>query len=319
MDHLRHDTAPDRQHLVRYLLNLLPEDEAERLDMESISDDRVAAHLRIAESDLVDDYVLGGLTGATLERFEASYLSSARRRENVKLAARFLSAVERAAHGVPGARVPSARVPGATVAGAGVPGAMVRSAGVRRATVLLASAAALVIAAGGAFMLQRVQPPLPTSGVQTLPARPADAVTPKSDGISRPPLASPHVTTAGERPAAGQQVVAAALVLWPQTRGADPLPTLVIAPGRTNVVLELTLESTVFARYRAALEDPAGNQVVWRSGWSTPQSSGNRTWVRIAIPTTALRPQHYAIELSGQTAGGVFKLVDSYVFRVAPR
>ena len=50
---------PDRAHLVRYLLDLLPEDEAERLDLASIVDDDVASRLCLVESDLVDDYVTG--------------------------------------------------------------------------------------------------------------------------------------------------------------------------------------------------------------------------------------------------------------------
>ena len=43
----------DRQ-LIRYLLGLLPEDEAQRYDEQSIVDDDVAARLRQVENDLVD-------------------------------------------------------------------------------------------------------------------------------------------------------------------------------------------------------------------------------------------------------------------------
>ena len=68
------------------MLGLLPDEATERLDEASIADDEVAARLRSVETDLIDSYVRGQLAGATLERFESYYLSSPRRRENVRLA-----------------------------------------------------------------------------------------------------------------------------------------------------------------------------------------------------------------------------------------
>jgi hypothetical protein len=90
-------SVPDSQQLERYLLGLLSEEDAERLDQASIQDDEVAARLRIAEDDLIDGYVRSTLPRDTAERFEAHYLSSARRRERVAFAARFLRAIDRAA------------------------------------------------------------------------------------------------------------------------------------------------------------------------------------------------------------------------------
>ena len=88
--------GPDDEHLVRYLLGLLPDEETEWLDEAAIVDDDLAARLRVAESDLVDAYVSRTLTGETLARFETFYLSSPRRREKVRSAERFLSAIDRA-------------------------------------------------------------------------------------------------------------------------------------------------------------------------------------------------------------------------------
>jgi hypothetical protein len=89
------DPGHDPLQLVRYLLGLLSEEDAERLDAASIADDEVAAQLRIAEDDLVDAYVRGLLTGDTLERFESFYLASPRRRVKVCHATTFLRAVDR--------------------------------------------------------------------------------------------------------------------------------------------------------------------------------------------------------------------------------
>src|SRR5882757_10811948 len=94
---LLRESGPDDQQLVRYLLRLLPDEEADRLDEMSISDDALAWRLREVENDLVDAYVSGTLTGETLQRFESSYLSSERRREKVRFAGSFLDAVNRQA------------------------------------------------------------------------------------------------------------------------------------------------------------------------------------------------------------------------------
>src|SRR5262249_25227269 len=83
------------ERLQDYLLGLLPEEEVERLDEESIADDDVAARLSAVEDDLVDAYITETLDQSTRARFETVYLMSPRRRDKVKFARRFLAAVDR--------------------------------------------------------------------------------------------------------------------------------------------------------------------------------------------------------------------------------
>src|SRR3954462_5016398 len=85
----------DDEYLLRYLLGLLPEEEAERLDELSVADDDMAWWLRSAEDDLVDGYVRGTLDAQTRRRFETAYLSSPRRRERVEFAASLIQSVDR--------------------------------------------------------------------------------------------------------------------------------------------------------------------------------------------------------------------------------
>src|ERR1041385_7075840 len=77
--------------LIRYLVGSLPEDETERLDELSITDDEFACRLRDVENDLVDAYSRGELSGETLERFESFYFSSARGRRKVQFAQTLLA------------------------------------------------------------------------------------------------------------------------------------------------------------------------------------------------------------------------------------
>ena len=83
--------------LIRHLLGTLPEDEAQRVEEESIVDDEVAARLQVAEDDLVDAYARGTLSGDRLARFESFYLASPLRRDKVAFAKRFVAAVDSAA------------------------------------------------------------------------------------------------------------------------------------------------------------------------------------------------------------------------------
>ena len=162
-------TDHDDDELVRYVLGLLPDEASERLDEASIADDEVAARLRTAETNLIDSYVRGELSGATLERFESYYLSSPRRRENVKLAADFLRAVDRSV----------ARAEPVTWT------TRMRSTGFAR----IAAAAALVIVVGGAFLFQSVRPrnqlARATSESEAVERRPSEAAS-----ASSPPAAA---------------------------------------------------------------------------------------------------------------------------------
>ena len=90
-----HESGHDDQQLTDYLLGLLPEEDAERLDELNIADDEMACRLLLAENELVDAYVRGTLAVDTRARFESVYLSSSRRRQRVIFARRFLRAADR--------------------------------------------------------------------------------------------------------------------------------------------------------------------------------------------------------------------------------
>src|SRR4051812_46545951 len=94
---LSHSSPPDEQYLVRYVLDLVPPEEAQRLDEASVVDDEFAVRLTAVETELVDGYVRGTLDAETRARFESVYLASPRRLQAVTFATRFLGAVDRAA------------------------------------------------------------------------------------------------------------------------------------------------------------------------------------------------------------------------------
>lgn len=285
--------------LVRYVLGLLPEEEAELIDELSIADDEVAARLRVVEDDLVDAYVRGRLEGETLERFETFYLSSPRRREKVTFARRFRRAIDLAA-------------PAETDAGRqATPAAPARAW-------RLTAAAVVAVTVGGTLLLEdlRLRRTLGEARQQTaaLDRRANDLQRQLDDArvVSAPQSAA--AAPADRTPAPTR--TPPALVLLPQTRAAGEIATLTVPAAAERIAIDLRLDSNDFSRYQAALRDPATGQIAWRSGWIGARTAAGPPSVSVAIPGDVLKPQHYAIELSGRRVNAGEELVASYAFEV---
>jgi anti-sigma-K factor RskA len=292
---LPHKSGPlDDRQIVRYLLGLLPAEEAERLDEASIADDDFAARLRISEADLVDSYVRGKLEAETLKRFESHYLSSPRRRKNVKFAASLVRAIDRAAppgtQGQESSALVSSNEPNdAQQAGASSDGQV----GTRSKVALrLMLAAAVLLAASGLLLLQTVR-------------------------LGTGPNATERAGDVATGDAPGRESVSA-LALLPQTRAAGSIPVIAVSPATDRVTFQLRLESNDFQQYEVGLEDPASNQVVWRSDAISAETTGQTRTLSVIVPARVLKPQHYSLTVMGRGARHA-EVVGSYAFQVAHR
>jgi hypothetical protein len=83
--------------IVRYLLGDLPEEEQIRLEDRAFSDQEYMQNILDAESDLIDEYVRGGLSESERRRFERRFLVSAERQRKVEFARALACAVPEAA------------------------------------------------------------------------------------------------------------------------------------------------------------------------------------------------------------------------------
>ena len=295
----RRATDHDDDELVQYVLGLLPDDARDRLDEASIADDDIAGRLRTVETNLIDSYVRGRLAGATLERFESHYLSSPLRRKNVRQAASFLGAVDRAA-----ARTESAAW----------------TYRIARATRFapIAAVAALVMLVCGVFLFQAVRPrnelTLATSAnraVEPAAGPQRQSTTGRGVSVLAPPASA---TPGGQRAQSSERIVT--MVLLPPTRSVAPIPTLVVPAGTGRVRFELQLESNDFPSYRVGLKNPATNQIPWRSDWIAPSSAGDQATVSVVVPAHLFRPQHYALDLAGRGADDREDVIGSYTVRI---
>ena len=293
---LPHNTNHGDEELERYVLGLLPDEATERLDEASIADDEVAARLRNVETDLLDSYIRGQLAGPTLERFEAYYLMSPRRREKLRVAARFVRALDRS---VPRERMRwNERI-----------ARPIRVAG-------FVAAAALVVVVSGVIFSPPVRPldkPAPATSSTRAVSPPAQVVEQPVPGerAAAEAAAGPRDTNR-----AVPQEAIVSLVLFPPTRSLAPIPTLAIPAGADRVAFELQLESNDFSRYRVGLKNPATNDILWRSDWIPARATGDQASVSAVVPASLLAPQHYALDLTARSVDGRVEVMGSYIVRI---
>jgi len=302
---LLRDSAADNERLVRYLLGLLPVDEAERLDEQSIVDDDVACRLLSVENDLVDAYIRETLEPGHRLRFESHYLKSPIRRRRLMFARRFLAAVDR--------RPPEAVAPAVRTL-AWPPVAL--------AATLLLTVGALVVE--NVNLRTGLSHAAHNSEADSRRAREMsselDAARASNAQLTKA-LEAAHAASSGSGRAIDRSQAATATVLLPQTRSVGQLPTLSLAPAGpvTFVPFDLRLESRDFPRYRAVLKDQDAGRVVWESEELTPRSSTGAL-VSLVVPTGVLTPPHrYAFELSGVDGSGRGEAVGGYGFQIDPR
>lgn len=277
--------------LTRYLLGALPEAQAEQLDELSVIDDEFADRLRVAETDLIDAYVRGSLTGDERARFDSHYLASPRRRAKVAFAKRFLNAVD--------AQPAPARARN------------------RFAAWALAAAAALALSTGTllvrTYHLSR--------DIRDAVARTADA-NHRADALSEQLSAQRTATESARQALSGARATAVenglALVLLPATRGAGPVPAIDVQRNTNVVTLELRLDAPASPPYAVALKDPATNRTVWR-GRVGAALAGTPAYVPVQIPADVLKAQHYALDLFDARHGATGAFVASYAFEVVRR
>ncbi|MGC2403561.1 MAG: hypothetical protein WA510_27470 [Acidobacteriaceae bacterium] len=292
----------DDQVLTDYLFGDLPAAETDRLDELSIVDDDFAARLHSLETDLVDAYVRGELSGTTLTKFEKVYLSSAARRERVAFAQQLKLRVPQGA-----SRLATAKP-------------------ARSSWMNLLHFPQLAFAGGFAMLLlvglllfENLHPRANQTASNRAPSQPSD--------IARPPDAKPaSEAPQPNTPAANVAphvpslpVTVFAFVLAPQMRGAAQIPRLELPQATTRVDFRLELENNDFPRYRVALKSLQSEKTLWQSAALAPATKGNSSALSVRIPATLLQRGMYQLDLTGVPASGEAEFAGSYAFRIEPR
>ncbi|HZS05678.1 MAG TPA: hypothetical protein VFD58_12640 [Blastocatellia bacterium] len=88
--------AINEDQIRRYLLGGLGEKEMAQLEKNMLADDDFFEQILIAENELIDDYVRGGLSSHDRESFGSHFLSSSERRQKLKFAESLYRHLDRA-------------------------------------------------------------------------------------------------------------------------------------------------------------------------------------------------------------------------------
>ncbi len=276
----------DEQLMTAFLLGNLPEEEIERLDEMSLTDDDFANRLQAVENDLVDAYVKGELSGTSLTQFKSNYLRSSKRREKVEFAETLHKQLNKPDY--KDRRLEFLAAP-------------------QHSFRWLPVAPAIVMLLFGSYLFfenKSLQ-----NQIQQMQAE-RESIHHREQELQKQMAELKH------QPADTKQdsVKLLAFVLLPQTRGINKIPLLNLPVGTDYIALTLKCETNEFSTYQAALRDPATDKVVWKSG--NLEADKNNS-VQAQIPASLFKPQNYLMELSGISTSGTAEIVNSYPFRIA--
>jgi len=275
-------SADSDEYLIRYILRDLPENEAERLDERSVTDEAFARRLREFENDLVDRYAREGATDESLDRLEQRVRESTYLRSKVQ----FARALQEAS---------SPAVTGAATA-------PVLPIGRRRWLEGFAAAAALLLVAAGYLGLRTVSL---REDIARLEAE-RSAVVRQNAQLQR--------DLEGTR-ATPQRSKTAAYLLGAPRRSAGE-HALEVPSDTTLVRLQVVIESSDYTLFWASIADSASGRTVWRSGDLSGTADGANRMVAVEIPVGLLKSGRYSLDVSGNTGAGTFEPVGSYQLRV---
>jgi hypothetical protein len=309
----------DDRMLTQYLLGALPEDDAERLDELSVTDDAVAARLDEVENHLVDAHVRGELPAEYEAAFRSFYLATPHRRAKVAFAGELAKAADAAVISPELTRPLAGR---ATTTGdssrRGIFGWLTQPHlglqwGFAAAALMLALVASYLLFVNRALMSRVMQ----VESLQLALDSKQREVLAELKAQSTPPVTvPPHA--ANSAPAIVN--VVASVLLLPQTRGVAQPAAVLIDKGAATVPVELALEpSDGFKRFDVALKDPATGKRIWSSGALALKHSANLSTVVVGLPAKLLKQQNYSIELNGITEKGAPDLAGTYAFHAVIR
>jgi hypothetical protein len=310
------------QQLIRYLLGVLPEEEAQRLDELSVADDEIALRLRAVEDDLVDSYARGELSGETLEQFKSFYLSSAHRREKLAFAETLQARELKTA----GAAARSAQAVAAQRS------AETREASQRRSPLRIlsvprlslqwgfAGAAAAMALVAGFLLLEVGQLKQQVTGARSETAALDQREQALEKQLNEQSTAAAQTQSELERlrneSSRFDTIKSIAVLLMPQTRGTSQPVSIAVPTGIDALPMRLELESDEFPEYQVTLKQPGSDRALWHSAKLKAGAEGKNRALSLSIPVKVLKQETYVLEASGIRAKGTPELLSSYVFRV---
>lgn len=276
-----------------YLLGLASDEDRQRVEQRLLVDSEYFNQLVMEEESLVDDYVRENLERLERKQFEAYFLNSPERRDNVAFA--------KALHHYLGSHAPSEKAVKPTlnwravlkvaVASAIVVLAITSALLVREAANLRQKIAGTEAARSQAErLMQKALRQLEEQGdrIATLEQELAEAKSPRTDSNTESLLLEAGLS-----------------------RGPDNAPTARLSSTTKWLRLEPPVTEQIYHSYQAQVTNLDGQTI-----WSGPKVKGANGRARVILPTSLFHSGDYLFSLSGVTATGTAEKIGTYFFRV---
>jgi hypothetical protein len=323
------ESRPTNEELiVRYLMGDLPEDEQNRLEDRAFSDRDYMRNIVAVESDLIDEYVRGGLSDSERRRFERLFLVSAGRQRKVEFA-RALAEV------IPETRTDSAAQPAPGLAPASwwisfITFLRVLNPAFKFSMVV----AALTLVIGVSWLITetvrlraqvaRLQAQRQTQQRQEeILQRQAAGERERSEGLTaqlqRERERGEELSRQIERDQSGKKSTGlsfiASLFLPPGiSRGGADRPKLVVPQSARLVRLQIGLErEDDYQSFRVELRTAQGKEV-WTQDQLRPRQSRAGRVINLVIPSSVLGSGQYELALKGALSPQQIEDVRYYYF-----
>jgi hypothetical protein len=323
--------------LVRYLLGDLPEEQQVEIEERAFSDHQYLRNIQAVESELIDEYVRGGLRADERRRFEERFFASAERRSKVEFS-RALATVAPEFTAAGRAVLPrTAPLPGLWQH---VHGAFLAALS-RPARYALAAAALLVVLGStwlivesfrlrGQLAQLRAEQESREHEQQALQQQIADEKARRenlSGQLERERQQREHsdqligelqrqLEQSTTQPS--QSVVS--LALWPGlARGGGARPKLVLTQSARLVKVQIGIEpEDEYQSLRVELRGPTG-QPVWTQGDLKGRHVRTGRSVILNLPANLLGAGQYELSLKGTAAAGTIDDIGYYYFDVVKK
>lgn len=325
------NSTNQNQVITQYLLGTLPEVETERLDELSVTSQEFAESLSATENDLIDSYVQGELSGTLLAQFESHYLASQGRRARVEFAQAFqVFARKHTVFDDSSIRGQAdlyrkrkrGRLSTLSIFGGQYPALQWG----------LAVAALVLIAAGTFLLLQnarlRQQMSIEQAHREELQQREmqlqneldqqraSNTATERELAQVREERArlEEDLNESGKLPISGTAI--ASFVLTPQMRGVGQAQSVSIPVNTGRVTMRLNLEPNDYQTFAVVLVDQSNTRELWHSGQLKASAKSDDRTLNVSFSAGLLKPQGYALQVSGISKNGQSEVLSNYPFKV---
>lgn len=324
----------NEESMVRYLLGDLPEDEQARIEDRAFSDPQYMQDLLAVESDLIDEYVRGGLSQRERRQFEDRFFASHERRQKVEFARALAEVADGASMTETVAR--QAVAPRAASWWEQFIAAIREaSPGIR---IALAAASIVLLVGMGWLMTQTIRLRAELAQLQAqrqVDRRQQEALEEQVAGersrsqelavqLQREKEARDRAEELAsrleqEKGESAPQSILASLFLWPGiSRSGGNRPTLVVPQAATLARLQVGLEpEDQYEKFQVELRTLQGREVWTQGNMRSRRSRAGRVLV-LSVPARSLAAGEYELALKG-VADQRVEEVRYYYFTVVKR